>query len=127
MDAPRIVVERVSPSHRRYHVNTAFGCELEHGIFSERLDEMMRKTHPQSLDEAGQLIGKFLQEHSPGCSLEAALNTLEYCVHGHDGAVGIVDITINLARANWSVIQKRVITVIKANLAWNEYVELQVV
>lgn len=127
MDVLKIVIEHVSPSHRRYHVNTSFNCELERDIFYEQLRDMMQTTYPENISEAAQLIQQFLQKHSPECSLEIALNTLEHALHDHNDAAGIIDVTINLARADWSTIQKQVIRLIKKNLAWEDLVELEIV
>lgn len=123
MDAPKIVVEKISPSHRRFHVDTTFSCELEHGIVHEQLDEMIRNMQPGSLTEVTDALERFFEKHSPECSLETALSTVEYCDHSHS-ETGIIDVTINLARADWSIIQKRIIGLIKTNLAWKDSVEL---
>jgi len=128
MDAQRIVIEIVSPSHRRFHVNATFACEIEHLMLHTKLEELFNNNHPETVEEAQALLTEFTSSNSPTCSLEDALSTLEGCVHGHSGTMGIVDVTINLAMADWSIIQKKVIRLIRENLSWSEpTIELEVV
>ena len=128
MDAQRIIVEIISPSHRRFHVSTAFNCEIEHLMLSTKLQELFTTNHPESIEEAQALLAEFTSSNSPSCSLQDALETLEGCVHGHDGATGLVDVTINLAIADWSIVQKKVIKLLRENLSWNEpTIDLEVV
>ena len=120
-NTPRIVFEQVSLSHRRYHVNAEFGCELEAGIVKQRFIDTVQNLE-YSEESVSQLFD-FLKEHEQ-CSFGAALSTLDRCNCDHDGEAGLVDVIINLAYADWSIVHKKVIKLIVANLGWRGEIDV---
>ena len=120
MNAPKIVIEKLSPSHRRYHLSDDPGCKLEDVIMDDRINDAARAVQDTN-DRESLLTLVDLMQNQPRCSLGEALDTLEHCTHNHshaDGALGIVHVTINLARADWSIMNKKVVKLIAANLGW---------
>jgi dihydroxyacetone kinase-like predicted kinase len=118
-DDVRVVIEKIHPSRRIYHISGSFSCELDNMLAKQPMLEMVKAQLPQealaaipeeSHDDAVEQLVDIMMSRMHNCEIGELLEEIKHCVIEH--TIDQLDVSIQLAKTSWPVVHRQIITIL---------------